>query len=355
MQALLNPRRDFWRGRRVLVVGHTGFKGGWLSLWLHRMGASVTGLSLPPPTEPSLFALAGLDALIETQIGDIRDFPTVVAALARWRPEVVFHLAAQALVRRSYREPIETFATNVMGTVHVLEAIRATPSVRCTIVVTSDKCYENREWPWAYREIDPVGGDEPYSASKGCAELVAASYRHAFFPAIATARAGNVVGGGDWAEDRLLPDCIRALTANEAIAIRNPHAVRPWQHVLEPLCGYLILAERLAENPARFGDAWNFGPPGDHARPVGWVASKVVEHWRERATWDVVSGDGPHEAEALIVDASKARARLGWQPRLTLPEALRWTVEWYRRQAAGEPALALTDSQIAEYIAMSGA
>jgi CDP-glucose 4,6-dehydratase len=319
------------------------------------MGASVTGLSLPPPTEPSLFALAGLDALIETQIGDIRDFPTVVAALARWRPEVVFHLAAQALVRRSYREPIETFATNVMGTVHVLEAIRATPSVRCTIVVTSDKCYENREWPWAYREIDPVGGDEPYSASKGCAELVAASYRHAFFPAIATARAGNVVGGGDWAEDRLLPDCIRALTANEAIAIRNPHAVRPWQHVLEPLCGYLILAERLAENPARFGDAWNFGPPGDHARPVGWVASKVVEHWRERATWDVVSGDGPHEAEALIVDASKARARLGWQPRLTLPEALRWTVEWYRRQAAGEPALALTDSQIAEYIAMSGA
>jgi CDP-glucose 4,6-dehydratase len=355
VQALLNPRGDFWRGRRVLVVGHTGFKGGWLSLWLHSMGASVTGLSLPPPTEPSLFALAGLDALIETQIGDIRDFATVAAALARWRPEVVFHLAAQALVRRSYREPIETFATNVLGTVHVLEAIRATPSVRSTVVVTSDKCYENREWPWAYREVDPVGGDEPYSASKGCAELVAASYRHAFFPAIATARAGNVVGGGDWAEDRLLPDCIRALTAREPIAIRNPHAVRPWQHVLEPLCGYLILAERLAENPTRFGDAWNFGPSADHAQPVGWVASKVVEHWRERATWDVISGDGPHEAEALIVDASKARARLGWKPRLTLPEALRWTVEWYRRQAAGEPALALTESQIAEYVATSAA
>jgi CDP-glucose 4,6-dehydratase len=355
VQALVNPRRDFWRGRRVLVVGHTGFKGSWLSLWLHRMGASVTGLSLPPPTEPSLFALAGLDALIETQIGDIRDYPTVTAALTRWKPEVVFHLAAQALVRRSYREPIETFTTNVLGTVHVLEAIRATPSVRCTVVVTSDKCYENREWPWAYREIDPVGGHEPYSASKGCAELVAASYRHAFVRAIATARAGNVVGGGDWAEDRLLPDCIRALKSGEPIAIRNPHAVRPWQHVLEPLCGYMILAERLTETPARFGDAWNFGPPGDVAQPVGWVASRVVEHWGERATWNVVSGDGPHEAEALIVDPSKARARLGWTPRLTLSEALRWTVDWYRRQALGEPALALTDAHITEYAAMSTA
>lgn len=349
VQPLLNPRQDFWQGRRVLVVGHTGFKGSWLSVWLHRMGASVVGLSLPPPTEPSLFALAGLDAQVETHIGDIRDRATVAAALARWRPEVVFHLAAQALVRRSYREPVETFATNVMGTVHVLEAVRATPSVRCTVVVTSDKCYEDREWPWPYREIDAVGGREPYSASKGCAELVASSYRRSFYPAIATVRAGNVIGGGDWAEDRLLPDCIRALTAGESVAIRNPHAVRPWQHVLEPLCGYLLLAERLAENPARFGDAWNFGPPDEDARPVGWIASNLIERWGDHASWEVVSGDGPHETETLKVDASKARMRLGWTPRLPLEEALRWTVDWYRRQAKGEAALALTEAQIAEY------
>jgi CDP-glucose 4,6-dehydratase len=349
VQPLLNPRRDFWHGRRVLVIGHTGFKGSWLSVWLHRMGASVAGLSLPPPTEPSLFALAGLDAQVETRFGDIRDLPTVTAAFTRWQPEIVLHLAAQALVRRSYREPVETFATNVMGTVHVLEAVRATPSVRCTIVVTSDKCYEDREWQWPYREIDPVGGREPYSASKGCAELVTAAYRRSFVPAVATVRAGNVIGGGDWAQDRLLPDCIRALTAGTSIAIRNPHAVRPWQHVLEPLCGYLLLAERLAENPTRFGDAWNFGPLDEDARPVGWIASNIVELWGDQASSDVVSGDGPHETEMLKVDASKARGRLGWMPRLPLQEGLCWTVEWYRRQAAGESALALTEAQIAEY------
>ncbi len=354
-QCFLNPSEAFWRGRRVLVVGNTGFKGAWLSLWLHRMGAQVAGLALPPPTEPSLFDLAGLGALVPTDIGDVRDLPTVCATIGRWEPEVVFHLAAQALVRRGYREPVETFATNVMGTVHVLEAVRSAPSVRCLVVVTSDKCYENREWPWAYREIDPLGGNDPYSGSKGCAELVAAAYRRSFFPAIATARAGNVIGGGDWADDRLLPDCIRALSAGKPIEVRNAHAVRPWQHVLEPLCGYLLLAERLRADVDQFGDAWNFGPSDDDARSVGWLASFVVSEWGERASWRGASCDGVHEAAALKVDASRARAKLGWAPRLKLADALRWTIEWHQRLAAGEAALVLVDEQLARYSAMGAA
>ncbi|HEY2617233.1 MAG TPA: CDP-glucose 4,6-dehydratase [Acetobacteraceae bacterium] len=346
-----NPSPEFWNGRRVVVVGNTGFKGSWLSLWLHRLGATVAGLSLPPPTEPSLFALACLSDLVPTSFGDIRDLGTVRGAFRELRPDIVFHLAAQPLVRRSYREPVETYATNVMGTVHVLEAVRSVQSVRGAIVVTSDKCYENREWPWAYRETEAMGGHDPYSSSKGCAELVTAAYRRSFLATagVATARAGNVIGGGDWAEDRLLPDCMRALGAGEAIAIRNPHAVRPWQHVLEPLCGYLMLAERLEANAAGFGDAWNFGPADQEARPVAWIASRVVEQWGDGATWYQASGDTPHEAAALKVDAARARERLGWAPRLRLEDALAWTVGWHRRLAAGEPALALTDCQIARY------
>jgi CDP-glucose 4,6-dehydratase len=337
------------------VVGNTGFKGAWLSVWLHRLGGSVVGLALPPPTEPSLFDLATLDTLYPTEIGDIRDLPAVCATVRRWEPEIVFHLAAQALVRRGYRDPAETFAANVMGTVHVLEAVRSTSTVRCVLVVTSDKCYENREWPWAYRETDALGGHDPYSSSKGCAELVAAAYRRSFFPMIATARAGNVIGGGDWAEDRLLPDSIRALTAGEPIAIRNPNAVRPWQHVLEPLCGYLLLAERLYDDADQFGGAWNFGPGDDDARSVGWLASFVVNEWGDGASWREASRDGLHEAAALKVDASRARARLGWAPRLKLPDALRWTIEWHRRLAGGEAALALVDEQLARYCAMGAA
>lgn len=348
---VLNPRPEFWQDRRVLVLGHTGFKGAWLSLWLHRLGANVAGLSLPPPTEPSLFALAGLAALIPTDIGDIRDLATVRAAMERSQPEIVFHLAAQALVRRSYREPVETYSTNVIGTVHVLEAARGTQSVRGVVVVTSDKCYENREWPWAYRETEAMGGDEPYSSSKGCAELVAAAYRRSFFPAIATARAGNVIGGGDWAEDRLLPDCIRALATDQPIAIRNKSAVRPWQHVLEPLSGYLLLAERLVAD-TDFANAWNFGPADEDAKPVGWLASFVVREWGQPASWCEVSGEPMHEAGALKVDASQARAKLGWSPRLRLADALRWTVEWHRRLSAGERALALADEQLTRYSAM---
>jgi CDP-glucose 4,6-dehydratase len=346
-----SPNREFWNGRRVLVVGNTGFKGSWLSLWLHRLGAKVAGLSLPPPTKPSLFALGGLADLIPTSRVDIRDVGAVRATVRQLQPELVFHLAAQSLVRVSYREPVETYATNVMGTVHVLEAVRSTPSVRCAIVVTSDKCYENHEWPWAYRETEAMGGHDPYSSSKGCAELVTAAYRRSFFSGVgvATARAGNVIGGGDWAADRLVPDCMRALGLGEAIAIRNPHAVRPWQHVLEPLCGYLMLAERLHADADAFADAWNFGPSVEEAPPVSWIASRIVEQWGDGATWFHACGDALHEAATLKVDASRARSRLGWAPRLRLDDALAWTVEWYRRLAAGEAALDLMDEHIARY------
>ncbi len=353
MQARLNPCHQFWRDRRVLITGHTGFKGAWLSLWLHRLGAKVTGFSLPPPTLPSLFALAGLDALIPGTTADIRDLEAVRAAMRRYQPEFVFHLAAQPTVRHSYRDPIGTYATNVMGTAHVLEAARDVAGLRGLIVVTSDKCYENREWPWAYREADALGGWDPYSSSKGCAEHVSAAYRRSFLPMIATVRAGNVVGGGDWAEDRLLPDCIRALTAREPVAIRSPHAIRPWQHVLEPLCGYLLLAERLEQDTAAFANAWNFGPMDDAARPVGWVASFVCDRWNNGARWHEVPADALHEFAVLRVDASRARQTLGWAPRLSLCDALGWTVEWHRRLAAGESALAISDGHLARYCDMA--
>jgi CDP-glucose 4,6-dehydratase len=355
----MNPDGAFWNGRRVLVLGHTGFKGAWLSLWLHRMGAAVFGLSLPPPTEPSLFALANLECLVPTTFGDVRDLDAVRGAMRECQPQVVFHLAAQALVRRSYRNPIETYATNVMGTAHVLEAIRSVPSVRAVVVVTSDKCYENREWLWAYRETDAMGGHDPYSSSKGCAELVISAYRRSFFanPAgpvvgIASARAGNVIGGGDWAEDRLLPDCIRALCAGRRIEIRNPRAVRPWQHVLEPLCGYLRLAECLDAGEAGFGDAWNFGPADEDAQPVSWIVERVVEQWGDGAAWSLAADTAPHEATWLKVDASRARMKLGWAPRLTLAESLDWTVTWHRHLQAGEAAGALAADQLTRYCAL---
>lgn len=345
-----------WRGRRVLVTGHTGFKGAWLSLWLAELGAEVTGLALAPPTDPSLFVAARVAELVDHHEGDIRDAALVARVVAEARPDVVFHLAAQPLVRLSYREPVETFATNVMGTVHVLEAVRAAAGVGAVVCVTSDKAYENREWVWPYRESDPMGGHDPYSASKGAAELAIAAYRRSFFSAgetrIASVRAGNVIGGGDWAADRLLPDLVRALEADQPPAIRSPGAVRPWQHVLEALGGYLLIAERLL---AGTGDeAWNFGPAEDDTRPVGWIVERFAALWGKPAGWAPMPGNHPHEAALLKLDTTKARAQLGWRPAMRLEEALASVVEWHRAVAGGADARAVTLAQIAGHAARLG-
>jgi CDP-glucose 4,6-dehydratase len=334
----------FWRGRRVFVTGHTGFKGSWLSLWLQRMGAELTGYSLPAPTEPSLYELARVGEGMHHVEGDVRDLPSLRAALAAARPEVVIHMAAQPLVRRSYDDPVETYATNVMGTVHVLEAVRAVGGVRAAVMVTSDKCYQNNEWVWGYREVDPMGGHDPYSSSKGCAELVSAAFRDSFFPphaydrhgtAVASARAGNVIGGGDWAVDRLVPDLVRGFLTAAPVRIRRPGAIRPWQHVLEPLSGYLVLAERLCTHGAAYAEGWNFGPYESDARPVEWIADRLVHHWGGEARWVRDEEPHPHEAHYLKLDWSKARMRLGWSPRWTLDEALRRSVAWYRACGPG--------------------
>jgi CDP-glucose 4,6-dehydratase len=356
VEALVNRN---WAGRRVLVTGHTGFKGSWLSLWLSAMGAEVTGLALPAPTEPSLFDAARLAHRMNHLAGDIRDLETVRAAVAQARPEMIFHLAAQPLVRLSYQEPVETYATNVMGTVHVLEAARQVGGVRGIVCVTSDKCYQNREWDWPYRESDPMGGHDPYSSSKGCAELVAAAWRNSFFtqggPLLATVRAGNVIGGGDWAQDRLVPDLVRAFEAGVAPLIRAPDAVRPWQHVLEALGGYLMIAERLLDGERRFADAWNFGPGDEDAQPVRWIVDRMRAVWRDGAaapSFD--TGPRPHEAGLLRLDSSRARTALGWRPALTLGDAIDWIVDWHKAVGAGADAREVTLGQIAHYEALSG-
>jgi CDP-glucose 4,6-dehydratase len=356
-----SPRaRSFWAGKRVLVTGHTGFKGSWLALWLQALGADVVGLSLDPPTTPSLFRQARVAEGILSLHGDIRDPDVVRDVMATHEPDIVFHLAAQSLVRASYRSPVETYATNVMGTVHVLEAMRQVQSARVGVIVTSDKCYENREsMLWGYREPDPMGGHDPYSNSKGCAELVAAAYRDSFFGgpegpplALATARAGNVIGGGDWAADRLVPDIVRAFADGRPVHIRRPDAVRPWQHVLEPLSGYLRLAERLWTDGDGRAGAWNFGPDEDDARPVGAVVEQMIERWGHGADAVLDDGPHPHEATYLRLDCSKARALLDWRPRLSLDEALAWTVEWYREVDRGADARALAADQIHRYQAL---
>ncbi|MCJ2073105.1 CDP-glucose 4,6-dehydratase [Methylobacterium sp. J-030] len=356
----LNPDPGFWAGRAVLITGHTGFKGTWLSLWLARLGARVTGFALAPETQPSLYTLADLPGRIDSQIGDVRDFAGLSACVAAAQPEIVLHLAAQALVRPSYIDPVGTYASNVMGTVHLLEAVRGCPSVRAVVIVTSDKAYENREWVWAYREDEPMGGRDPYSNSKGCAELVTSAYRASFFgenghPAkIASARAGNVIGGGDWSLDRLVPDVVRAFDRGEPVEIRAPSAVRPWQHVLEPLSGYLRLAEALCgEAGSRYAEGWNFGPADADCWPVSEVVAGLAGGWGEGATWQLAGGTHPHEATFLKVDASKARAHLGWDRRLRLAEALDWTGAWYRAQAKGADAATLTLEQIARYEALA--
>lgn len=350
---------SLWEGRKVLVTGHTGFKGAWLCLWLERLGAEVVGYALEPPSTPNLFDLSGLAGSLTSEIADIRDLERLRAVVERERPEVIFHLAAQSLVRESYRDPVTTYATNVMGTVHVLEAARTTPGVRAVVVVTSDKCYENREWVWPYREHEPMGGHDPYSNSKGCSELVTAAYRASFFepesqgPAVATARAGNVIGGGDWAADRLLPDIVRGALAGENIHIRSPHAIRPWQHVLEPLSGYLALAEGLLRDGGQFVGAWNFGPDDDDARPVGWIVEHMAGLLGDRMRWSQDTQAHPHEAMTLKLDASKARHHLGWRPRLPLPMALEWLVDWYRRLDDGEDARTLCNEQLSRYEALA--
>ena len=329
--------RSFWDGRRSFVTGHTGFKGGWLATWLVEMGAKVTGYSLPPETEGCYFTLCNLKKRLDSQFGDVLGVETLSAAMHRARPEIVFHLAAQPIVRRSYRQPAETFATNVMGTVNLLEAARSTPSVRAVVVITSDKCYENRDSIWGYREHDPMGGHDPYSASKGCAELVTAAYQRSFFQSddlhlsAATVRAGNVFGGGDSAEDRLVPDAVRALHSGEPLIVRNPHSVRPWQHVVEPLAGYLAIAERLYADGNQWAGAWNFGPSDDAAVTVSTLADLLIKHWGD-GCWRVAEdANAPHEARYLKLDCSKARTLLGWKQVLTLDKAVDLTMRWYRQ------------------------
>jgi CDP-glucose 4,6-dehydratase len=347
----------FWRGKRVLLTGHTGFKGSWLALWLDSLGAKASGFSLDVPTAPSLFEAARVQESLRDARGDVRDLGALRKAMQDASPEIVFHLAAQSLVRQSYAQPVETFATNVMGTAHVLEAARSVPSVRALIIVTSDKCYDNRESGHAYAESDPLGGRDPYSSSKGCAELVTAAFRASFYEgtAVASARAGNVIGGGDWSQDRLLPDVYRAAVAREPVRIRNPKAVRPWQHVLEPLAGYLLLAERLYNDSARFAEAWNFGPDKSDSRPVAEVVERVVKLWADGLRWEADRGPHPHEAILLRLDSAKARERLGWEPRLGLDEALAWTVDWYKACLGREDMRRVTLAQIARYAEMVAA
>ncbi len=350
----VNP--SFWRSKRVLLTGHTGFKGGWLSLWLQSMGADVQGLALEPPTSPSLFVEAKVADGMASCIGDIRDFSTVQHIVEQFKPEIVIHMAAQPLVRYSYQHPVETYATNVMGTVHVLEAIRHIGTVRAVVNVTTDKCYENKEWPWAYRENEPMGGHDPYSNSKGCSELVTSAYRNSFFQAagiaLASARAGNVIGGGDWAQDRLVPDTLRAFEKQLAVEIRHPAAIRPWQHVLEPLSGYLSLAEHLWHNPVAYAEAWNFGPRENDARPVSWIVECLAQHWGQAARWNLDQGEHPHEANHLKLDISKARQRLSWEPRWDLETALIKTIEWHQAWLAHADMRSLCIDQIHQYLSI---
>lgn len=350
-------------GRRVLVTGHTGFKGGWLSAWLLHLGADVVGLSLPPSEGPGVFKSCGLADRMDSRIADIRDRGALQEALRGVDAEIVFHLAAQPLVRHSYRHPAETFATNVSGTANVLDAVRQMPSLRAVVVITTDKCYDNREWTWGYREIDPLGGHDPYSASKACTELVAQAYRHAYFadsngPQLATARAGNVIGGGDWGEERLVPDIVRAASTGVPLEIRSPESVRPWQHVLEPLSGYLQLAARLVDDGSEFAGAWNFGPELESTVNVRELMQMVRTAWGQGAPevrfpeQQTGTSSALHEAGILRLDSTKARTRLGWRPQLRLAEAIGMTIDWYKAHALGDDMSDCTEQQLAGYSAL---
>ncbi len=350
--------REFWKAKRVLLTGHTGFKGSWLSLWLQDLGAETTGYSLPPPTEPSLFELAQVSNGMTTVTGDVRDFEYLKRVIREKNPQIVIHLAAQSVVRYSYDNPLETYSTNVMGTVNLFEAIRQL-QLPCVVVnVTSDKCYENKNWGWGYRENERLGGHDPYSSSKACAELVTAAFRASFFHSdgterpkvlVASARAGNVIGGGDWTKDQLVPDIMRAFISGRAVCIRSPQAVRPWQFVLEPLHGYLVLAEQLWSNGLEFAEGWNFGPHEEEAQPVSWIVQSISRLWGNGVGWEVDEENHPHEAHILKLDISKARSRLRWSPKMRLTQAIEWVVEWYKAYQEKKDLRQVTQAQIARY------
>jgi len=366
LEDMVNGMTDyaFWRDKSVFLTGHTGFKGAWLSLWLQAMGSRVTGYALAPPTEPSLYAVGRIGELIHSVEGDVRDYPSLRDALLAAKPDIVIHMAAQPLVRESYRIPVGTYEVNVMGTVHLLEAVREAVTcgipVKAVVNVTTDKSYDNREWAWGYRETDPLGGFDPYSSSKACAELVTAAYRNSYFHpdrygehsvAVATARAGNVIGGGDWAADRLIPDCIRSLSQGEPVSVRRPEAIRPWQHVLVPLSGYLLLAERLFRSGPAFASAWNFGPQDEDARPVAWIVHRLCERWGPDASYRIEPEAGaPHEARYLKLDCSKARLDLGWRPAWDLDHALAKIAEWNKAYRSGKDIRFVCMKQIREYM-----
>lgn len=344
----------FWKGKKVLITGHTGFKGSWLSLVLQWAEAELIGLALAPPEGHNLFTLANIANNMTSQIGDVRDYKQVLSVIEEHQPELIIHMAAQPLVRYSYKNPIETYATNVMGTVHLLEAARQVGSVKAIVNVTTDKCYENKEWHWAYREEDTLGGFDPYSNSKACAELVTRAYRTSYFNTdaigLASARAGNVIGGGDWAEDRLIPDLIRACSINSPVSIRNPQAIRPWQHVMEPLTGYLALAEKLYNEPSIYADSWNFGPEEHDVQSVGWIADFIINRWHQPASWILEEGNHLHEANYLKLDSAKSKALLGWQPRWNLEKGLQETVEWYQAFFSRENMRDKTLTQIKHFL-----
>ena len=358
----MKVNHSFWRGRRVFLTGHTGFKGSWLSLWLNALGAHVTGFALDAPTRPNLFEQARVASVIHSIRGDIRDFSHLKGAISECTPEVVIHMAAQSVVRRGYEDPIENYSSNVMGTVHVLEAVRLLKRPCVVVNVTSDKCYENREWDWGYRENEPMGGRDPYSNSKGCAELITTAYQKSFFPpeaiaehgvALGSARAGNAIGGGDWTNHQLIPDLMRAFLAGQPCLIRNPSSFRPWQFVLEPLRGYMMLAERLSEDGSRFASGWNFGPVDADVKPVSWIADEATRLWGNHSSWSLDSGVHPEEARALKLDASKAGIHLNWRPVLPLQQALVWIVEWYQAFQGGTDLQLLTLKQIEQYEALA--
>lgn len=358
LEGVARLRADFWKNKSVLITGHTGFKGAWLSLWLNSLGANVSGYATEPPTSPSLFELASVGICTESTIADIRDSASLERVFKSNQPEIVFHMAAQSLVRPSYSNPVETFTTNVIGTVNVLESIRKCKSVKAVVIVTSDKCYENRQWSRGYRENDPLGGYDPYSSSKACAELVTASFRSSFFNridsqgngvSIASARAGNVIGGGDWAADRLIPDLVRAIIDDRSAVIRNPLAIRPWQHVLEPLSGYITLAESLCDSQSSTDQAWNFGPDEANVRSVNDVCNGMADRFEDAVHWRQDTSQNPHEAHSLILDSSKARRELGWKSILTFEETLDWTAQWYKGYMAGKDGCESTLNDIDRY------
>lgn len=328
---------DFWKGKKVYVTGHTGFKGSWLCLWLLHLGADVKGYALAPNTNPNLFEEFNLEQTMDSEIGDIRDLSRLTKSMTDFNPDIVLHLAAQPLVRFSYNEPVETYSINVMGTVHLLEACRKLENLKSIVCITTDKCYENREWEWGYRENEPMGGYDPYSSSKGCSELVISSFRRSFFQGndsanLASARAGNVIGGGDWSEDRLIPDIIRAFEKNQPVIIRNPLSTRPWQHVLEPLSGYLVLAEKLYREGEQYAEAWNFGPKDSDCQSVQWILDKMISRWGDNASWELDKNSNPHEAAFLKLDCSKAKLKLKWIPRWDLEFTLAKIIDWHKKK-----------------------